>query len=335
MSFYLEHQNEARYSKYPFTDTSSLLDDYGYKLPDDFLIDASMCAWGNSTLYLSSLSQGSGVFSDSSGPVAVFEYSGQGVYPVFDVSAKSEIGCVVLGQSASGIEESKFSPSATTLCPACFCLFSLSKPVVSFWCDVNGEPVEFRGNVRICGKNGVNVTKTGSGNLRIDIIGHNDSVKSCCSDPLRAFIIYNSDCPVVSGTSINYPTYFPASSNDIIPGVIVLHSPLSSDTVCGKKESYIDDNGNIGLRYCDYVPPPAPDNPCSDYNSSMFVAIPSNGNIDFVPFSLKSSGSPVYVKSLHSDKVSSFVSNLSDPSIKNLAIAENSGTVVIGLKGRI
>lgn len=335
MSFYLEQQNEARYSKYPFADLSSLLDDSGYRLPEDFLIDVSMCTWGESALYLSSVSQGVGVFSDSSGPVAVFKYSGPGTYPVLDALTGLELGCVVLGPSASGIEEAQFQRASTLLCPACFCLFSGARPVVSFWCDVDGESVELRGNVRICGKNGVNVTKTGDDKLRIDVIGHNDPAKSCCSDPLRAFIIYNSDCPVVSGTSINYPNYSPIPGNDIIPGVVVLHSPLSSDAVCGKKEAYIDENGNIGLRYCDYVPPPAPDDPCSDYNSSMFVAIPSNGNIDFVPFSLKSGGSPVYVKSLRSGSAASFVSNLSDPSMKNLAIAENSGTVVLGLKGRI
>lgn len=330
MRIYEEYQNEARYSKFPFADTASLVDDNGHRLPDDFLLDASICLWGSSVPYLSSLTSGVGTFSAGGAAVARFDYTGPGTFPVFDISTGCEVGCVVLGPAASGIEEASFSPGSSVLCPACFCLFPSNKPVTTISCTVDGEEIELRGNVRLCGRNGVYVTKVGTDSLRVDVIGAAE-FKSCCNNPLYSFIIHNTDCPAVSGTFIQEASSSPNSPASAVPGVVALYSPLTADTACKKREQYIDSEGNIGFRVCGREPL-VPADPCIGINRTTFLVVASNGSIDFIPYS-SVGGSALLVQTVRPSGTSSFVSGLQDPSMKNLALAENSGSVVIGFRG--
>lgn len=336
MRTYVEFDNASKFSKYPFLDSASLLDSNGSALASDFMLDASMCLKAADVPYLSALSDGVGVFSCSSGVVATFEYSGPGSVPVLDSKTGKELGFVFLGAAATGLEKHTFSSSATTLCPSCFCLFQSNAPVFSI--SSGDDDNRLGGAVRIYGENGVYVTKTVDSEtnaiqLRIDIIGPSQTLKSCCDDPIRGIVIRSFGCPPVAAVPALYPQADITAADEIIPGVIMLDSPLTADAVCGKKERYVSDDGEVGLQYCDKDEnPPETVVPCIE--SGPYIIKPSNGGVDFIPSSVRGA-SPVVIDTTTLGSAAEAVSNFSDPSMKNLAIIENSGSVVIKLKGRI
>lgn len=332
MGPFAEFENSSENSKYPFSAGCSLLDDGGNRLPDDFMLDVSVCLWSSSAPWLSSLSGGVGVFSAGGSEIASFSYSGPGPAQVVDLSTGRTVGFVVLGRGASGFEEHVFDSGAAVLCPSCFCLFSPGGCVVSIASDFDGK--EIAGNVRIAGKNGVYVTKKGPNKLRIDIIGEPTPTESCCSDAIYGFVVYGVNCPILAGVPIQYPSS--SQSTVTIPGVVALKSSLSASAACGKIESVVQQDGTIGKEYCDSVSDLPQDTACIP-SFGPFVIPVSNGCFDFVPFSAPGEGgSAVSVRTEKAGASSlSSVSALSDPSFKSLASATNSGTVFLGLKGRI
>jgi len=329
MGPFAEFDNVASYSKYPFLDSCSLKSTQGFVLPTDFLLDLSVCLWAEGVPYLSSLSHGIGTISIAGKPVASFKYSGAGSVPVMDYGTGRSCGLVVLGPSASGYEETRFTAQATSLCPACFCTFSKSKPIIS----LSDGTTAISGNVRIAGENGVYVTMVGDNSLRIDVIAEPETASQCCPYPVRGIVVAGRGCPVVVGVPLQYP----GTESGFVPGIIALHSEISADAVCGSKEKYVNKDGTLGSNYC--IPEaPVEINPCLDEPGTGPSTIePSNGNIDFVPFSGSGEGpSPVAVE-VHkapAGVAASSVSSFSSPDMKNLAALANSGTVVLKLKGK-
>jgi len=327
MGPFAEFDNVASYSKYPFLDSCSLKGAQSFVLPVDFLLDVSMCLWAEGVPYLSSLSHGVGTFSISGKAVASFKYSGPGSVPVLDAGTGRSCGMVVLGSSASGYEESRFTVQATSLCPACFCTFSKSRPIIS----LSDGTTAISGNVRIAGENGVYVTMVDDNTLRIDVIAETSAASQCCPRPVRGIVVASRGCPIVAGVPLQYP----GTESGFVPGVIALHSKVTADTVCGSKEKYVNEDGTLGSDYC--IPEtPAEDDPCVEETGPSTIE-PSNGNIDFVPFlgsGEDSSPVAVEVHKTPAGTAASSVSSLSSPDMKNLAAIANSGTVVLKLKGK-
>jgi len=331
MNFSVEFENESGLSKYPFSDSCSLVDSGGNKLPEGLFLDISVCLRGSGAPRLSRLTGGTGTFSINNTDVAFFSYTGPGSFAIMDASTLQEIGVVVLGKSAGGAEEYEFNVGSAELCPSCFCLFPSDQPIFSI---SDGVGQKLRGAVRICGSDGVYVTKINEGDktkLRIDIIGAVPVSESCCSDPVRNVILVAEGCPIVAGAGMAYTPVTPRGKYELIPGVVLLRSSISADSVCGNQERYIDANGKVGLRWCDthyddYVEPE-----CIEMDP---VAIfPSNGNIDFVPYSAVDSATPLEVETIKAGSMAfSAVMDLIDPDMKNLAILSNSGTVVLKFK---
>lgn len=326
MRTYAEFSNAAELSKYPFSDGASLVDTVGNRIPDDFLLDVSFCFWGSGAPWLASLSQGRGSFCTEDGEVAFFDYSGKGTWPVFSSATGKETGIVVIG-AASGIEEFRFDAPGSTLCSGCFCAFSGSTRVMSLAAGADGT--QFRGNVRLHGKDGVYVTRTGDDEdeLRIDIIGPSSIPPKCCEVPIRNIILVSRYCPIVSGIAASYDD---ASGPTILPGLISLRSALSLDSVCGKKEHFISEDGTIHASYCDEPSPVKPAS-CLEDSGPTTVKL-RNGAIDFVAETDVSGGpSPVAIQALKTGS-----GGLSGRStVKDLVAAGSSGTIILALKGRV
>jgi len=322
MRAFSEFGNTARLSKYPFSDSSSMTASGGYRLPDDFLVDASICVRSSGVPYLSSLSKGVGSFSVDGVLVATFSYSGTGPADVVSADSGKVCGVVVLGPSATGFESLSFRSSAARLCPSCFCSFFREAPVMS----LSDGNVRLRGNVRIRGENGVYVTQVGENKLKIDVIGNPETPETCL-EPVRRLVVVARDCPAVAGVPLQYP----GTDEGFVQGVIALRSPLGADDVCGRKERYFDVNGYAEISCsCE---PPSFEPPCLE-DTETSVVYPANGNIDLAPFfsRLEESPSPVMVEVRKNGFGS--VSTLSSSDSKSLAALANSGTVVLKFKGK-